>query len=217
MATVSLTAESRDATGKGVARKLRAAGRVPAVVYGHSRAPQSLSLDARELGRLLEQHSVASTVVELTTDGTRARTLIREIQRHPVDRSLVHVDFQELVAGERITVRIPLVFIGIPAGVRDQEGIQAEQLRELDVSVVPVNMPDHIDVDVSELTIGHSLHVRDLQIPDGVTVITDPDITVVSVAAPLVEIPEEPTGTEDAAGDPEVLGTRGADDPVEEE
>src|SRR4029453_11977842 len=104
MATATLAAELRNETGKGVARKLRAAGRVPAVIYGHNRQPQSLSVNARELDRLLERVSAGSTVIELGLDGGAAKTLIREIQRHPAKRNVVHVDFQELVAGERVTV-----------------------------------------------------------------------------------------------------------------
>ncbi|HEY0777469.1 MAG TPA: 50S ribosomal protein L25 [Gemmatirosa sp.] len=211
MATASLSAEIRNETGKGVARKLRATGRVPAVVYGHARTPQSLSVNARELGRLLDQFSAASTVVELGLDGGTTRTLIREVQRHPVDRSLVHVDFQELVAGERVTVRVPLVFIGTPEGVRAEGGLLEEQLRDVEVSADPASIPDHIDVDVSGLLLGHPLHVRDLTLPAGITVITDADATVVMVTAARVEEPQ-PAAAAEAAGAPEVLRAKKADE-----
>ncbi len=213
MATASLSAELRSETGKGVARKLRAAGRVPAVVYGHARAAQSLSVSARDLGRLLDQISAASTIVELGIDGRSTRTLIREVQRHPVDRTLVHIDFLELVAGERVTVRVPLVFTGTAVGVREQGGVLEEQLRELEISAIPVNIPEGIEVDVTELSMGHPLHVRDLQLPEGVIAITDGDISVVAVAAPQEEEPEpEPAAVEDAAGAPEVLRAKKAED-----
>lgn len=213
MATASLTAELRNETGKGVARKLRASGRVPAVVYGHARAPQSLSVNARDLGRLLDQFSAASTIVELGLDGRTTRTLIREVQRHPVDRTLVHIDFLELVAGERVTVRVPLVFVGTATGVREQGGVLEEQLREIEISAIPVNIPDGIEVDVSELTMGHPLHVRDLQLPEGVLAITDGDISVVAVAAPQEEEPEpEPADPEAVAGEPVVVRTKKEDD-----
>ena len=116
MAIASLAAELRTETGKGAARKLRAVGRVPAVIYGHNRDAQALSVNARELGRLLERIAAGSTVVELGFGSGSARTLIREIQRHPVKRSFVHVDFQELVAGEKVTVGCPLVFVGSAMG-----------------------------------------------------------------------------------------------------
>src|SRR5258705_424456 len=98
MASASLSAKPRSESGKGFARKLRQGGQTPAIIYGHSRQPQSLTLDTRELTRLLERVAAASTVIELSFDGTTARTLIREIQRHPVKQEILHVDFQELVA-----------------------------------------------------------------------------------------------------------------------
>src|SRR5438093_11386554 len=123
MATASLNASARAERGTGVARKLRQSGQVPAVIYGHGRAPQSLSLNNREVDKLLSQISAASTVVELSVDGTVLRTLIREIQRHPVKRNIVHIDFQELVAGEKVTVSVPFRFVGVPDGVRNSGGI----------------------------------------------------------------------------------------------
>lgn len=202
MATASLTAEPRSESGKGAARKLRASGRVPAVIYGHNREPQSLALDARALGLTLERVSAAS-VFELALGGRTVRALIREIQRHPVKRTLVHVDFQELVAGENVTVRVPLVFVGTAEGVRNQGGMLEEVTRELEISADPASIPDHIDVDVSALTIGHPLHVRDLALPAGVTVLNDGGATVAQVSAPRLE--EATPGTEAASGEPEVL------------
>src|SRR6185369_14907679 len=171
MASASLSAEARTETGKGVARKLRAAGRVPAVVYGHAREPQSLSLTTRELEKLLSQISTGSTVVELTLGGATTKTLIREIQRHPFKRQILHVDFQELVAGEKISVSIPIVLTGVPDGVRMDGGILDQTMRELEIEVDPSNIPNHVEVDVTKLTIGSSVHVRDLQLPEGVEVL----------------------------------------------
>src|SRR5512143_3609956 len=104
MASATLSATSRSDRGTGVARKLRQAGQVPAVIYGHGREPQSLVINTREIDKLLSQVSAASTVIELSVEGKTARTLIREIQRHPFKRHIMHVDFQELVAGEKVTV-----------------------------------------------------------------------------------------------------------------
>src|SRR4051812_92524 len=119
MATVSLRANSRDTRGTGHARKLRQAGEVPAVIYGHSRAPQSLTLNGREIERLLDQIAGTSSVVELSIGGTSVRTLIREVQRHPFKKQVVHVDFQELVAGEKVNLSVPIRFHGVPTGVRE--------------------------------------------------------------------------------------------------
>jgi large subunit ribosomal protein L25 len=205
MATATLAAELRTETGKGAARKLRATGRVPAVIYGHNREAQGLSVNARELNRLLEHIAAGSTVIELDGLGAGAtRTLIREIQRHPLKRHIVHVDFQELVVGEKVTVAVPLVFVGTAVGVREQGGLLEEVMRQIQISVDPANMPNHIDVDVSNLTIGHPLHVRDLALPAGVTALDDADATVVAVAAPRTT---EATATPDAVttAEPEVI------------
>jgi large subunit ribosomal protein L25 len=208
MATASLSATPRSATGKGAARSLRRDGQVPAVIYGHAREPQPLAINTRELERLLERISAASTVIDLSVDGRTARTLIREIQRHPFKRSIVHIDFQELVAGETVTVNVPLVVVGAAAGVREG-GVLDQVMRELSIEVDPANMPNHIDVDVSELTIGHSIHVRDLRLPSGVTVLEDEDATVVVVSAPKAVAEETPAAAEgegEASAEPEVIG-----------
>jgi len=183
MATANLDARARTDRGKGVASKLRQSGQIPAIIYGHSREPQSLAIDTRELERLLERVAAASTVIELAIEGRTARTLIREIQRHPVKRSIIHVDFQELVAGEKVTVSIPLVFTGSAEGVRGG-GIIDQVMHELEIRVDPANIPNHVDVDVGPLQIGHSIHVRDLNIPAGVEVLDEEDATVCTVSAP---------------------------------
>ena len=205
MSTATLSATLRSESGKGAARALRRAGSVPAVIYGHKREPMSLAVPTRELERLLERVSAGSTVVELSIDGKVSRTLIREIQKHPFKKQLVHVDFQELVAGEMITVSIPLVVVGISVGVRSFAGILDQTMRELEISVDPASIPNHIDIDVSALNIGDSIHVRDLVLPAGVSVLTDPDASVVVVAAPKVNATDAAADAAAAAAEPEVL------------
>ena len=217
MATASLAATPRSATGKGAARSLRRDGQVPAIIYGHAREAQSLAINTRELERLLNRVSAETTVIELSLDGRVTRTLIREIQRHPFKRTIIHVDFQELVAGEKVTVDVPIVIVGTAAGVREG-GILDQVMRELSVEVDPMNIPNHIDVDVTELTIGHSVHVSDLVLPEGVTVLDDPDATVAVVSAPKVveETPVAATETE-AIAEPEVIGKKKEDEEGAEE
>ncbi|HEX2779728.1 MAG TPA: 50S ribosomal protein L25/general stress protein Ctc [Gemmatimonadaceae bacterium] len=207
MATANLTATARSTVGKGAARSLRRSGSVPAIVYGHAREPQSLAVPTRELERLLDVIAAGSTVVELSIDGKPSRTLIREIQRHPFKKQILHVDFQELVAGEKITVSIPLVLVGTPEGVRLGGGILEQMMREIEVEVDPSNIPNHIDVDVSNLIVGHSVHVSDLQIPAGVTVLAEPDapIALVQVSRASVEVPVIAEGEEAAAVEPELI------------
>ncbi len=204
MASAQLSAVRRDDTGKGAARSLRRQGQIPAVIYGHARAAQPLAIPARDLEKLLSQISADNTVVEIALDGASSRALIREIQRHPFKRNILHVDFQEIVAGEKMTVRVPLRLVGTPAGVRLGGGIIDHPLRELTISVDPANMPNHIDIDVNDLELGDSIHVSDVKIPEGVEVLDDPGAAVVVIATPRATAEavatEEPTPAE-----PEVI------------
>jgi large subunit ribosomal protein L25 len=207
MATATLSATPRNDRGTGVARKLRQVGQVPAVIYGHGRQPQSLALNTREVDRLLSTISAASTVIELTFDGRTARTLIREIQRHPVKRNVLHLDFQELVAGEKVTVSVPLRFTGVAEGVRNGGGILEETMHQVHLRLDPSSIPDHIDVDVTPLTIGHSIHIRELTLPEGVTVLDDANATVCVCTAPKAVV-EEVVAPEAEAGvvaEPELI------------
>jgi large subunit ribosomal protein L25 len=200
MANASLSAEMRTESGKGVARKLRAAGRVPGIIYGHAREPQALSIVARDLDKLLSNIAVSSTVVELLLGAATSRTLIREIQRHPFKKHVLHVDFQELVAGEKVVVNVPLVYVGIPEGVRLSGALLEQIMHSVEVLADPAHIPNHIDVDVTDLAMGHSLHVRDLKLEEGIEVLSDEDATMCAVVAPraVVEavVAEEPGVTE---------------------
>jgi large subunit ribosomal protein L25 len=217
MASAQLSATPRDGTGKGSARSLRAKGQVPAIIYGHGREPQALAIDTRELEKLLSKISAESTVIDLAMDGKSARTLIREIQRHPFKRQILHVDFQELVAGEKVTVRIPIVLSGIPEGVRVDGGILDQVMRELEIEVDPANIPNHVEVDVNPLRIGDSVHVRDIALPEGVTLVGEADSTVCVVSAPRAVV-ETVVATEEveATPEPEVIGKAKKEEEEEE-
>lgn len=208
MANATLSANARAETGKGAARKIRQAGNIPAVIYGHNREPQSLVLNSRETEKLVKSISTKSTVIELSIDGKTARTLIREVQRHPFKRTILHIDFQELVAGETVTVKCPIVYVGTPEGVRIEGGILDQIMHELTIQVDPGNIPNHIDVDVSGVKLGKSLHVSDLTLPAGIKVMDDAGSTVCVVAPPKVQA-ETPA---DGAAEPEVIRKAKADD-----
>src|SRR5207237_8546771 len=183
METVSFNATARDNTGKGAARSLRSRGQVPAVIYGHDREPQALSLNARDLDKMLGNIQAESTVIEVTVGGQTSKTLIREIQRHPIKRQILHVDFQALVAGEKVTVNIPIVLTGIAEGVRLEGGVLDHTLRELEIEVDPSNIPDRVELDVTNMMIGDSLHVSDIKLPEGVEIIDDPETSVEVLSA----------------------------------
>ena len=212
MASATFSAEPRSETGKGVARKLRAAGRIPGVIYGHAREATSLSLVARDFDKLLQHIAAGSTVVELTLNGATTKTLIREIQRHPFKKQIMHVDFQELVAGEKVTIDVPLVFVGIPEGVRLSGALLEQIMHSIEVFADPTSIPNHIDVDVTNLGMGHSLHVRDLQLPEGIEVLSDEDATICAVIAPRAVV-EAVAAEGEAVAEPELI-TKGK---VEEE
>ena len=222
MATVSLSANSRDLTGKGAARTLRSQGQVPAVIYGHGRDPQPLALNARDLDKMLSHIQAESTVIEVTVGGQTAKTLIREIQRHPIKRQILHVDFQALVAGEKVTVSIPIVLVGIPEGVRLEGGVLDQTLRELEIEVDPSNIPDRVELDITSMVIGDSKHVSDLSIPAGVEVLDDPETSVAVLAAPravieeVAPVAEAVEGEAGAVGEPEVIGRGKEEDEGEE-
>jgi len=222
MATVSFNAIAREKGGKGAARQLRLRGQVPAVIYGHGREPLSLSLNARDLDKMLGHIQAESTVIDITVDGQTAKTLIREIQRHPIKRQILHVDFQALVAGEKVIVSIPIVLVGTAEGVKLEGGVLDQTLRELEIEVDPSNIPDHVELDVSAMVIGDSLHVSDIKVPEGVEIQDDPETSVAVLAAPRAVIEETPAaegveGAAEGAPEPEVIGKGPTDEEGEGE
>src|SRR5216683_680439 len=162
--TVSLSASPRQATGKGAARQARFRGRVPAVIYGHGRDTQPLELEAKALEKALQGVEPASTIIDLDVDGKTVKTLIREIQRHPIRPDIIHVDFYEIHASEKVKLKVPVRLVGNPDGVRNAGGVLDQVTREVEIEVLPADIPDRVELDVNALKIGDSLHVRDLTI-----------------------------------------------------
>lgn len=188
--TVSLAAERRSTTGKGAARQARRAQQVPAVIYGHGRASQALLLNARALEKALSGIEPESTVITLTLDGTTLKTLIREIQRHPIRSDIIHVDFYEIHAEEEVRLRVPVALEGSPDGVRNGGGVLDQVTREIEIEVLPDHIPARVTLDVTALQIGHSFHVRDVVIPHA-KIITPGGLTICTVVPPRAE--EAPT------------------------
>jgi len=183
---VQLNAEPRAAARKKGAKGVRNAGLVPAVIYGRGREPQTLSVGGVELGRLLERIAPESTIVDLTVGGQTVKALIREVQRHPLKPGVVHIDFQEIHADEKLRLEIQVHLTGIPEGVRNQGGTLDQVLRTVEIEVLPADIPERVELDVTALTIGRSVHVSDLVIPNA-EVLTDAELTVATVTAPRVE------------------------------
>src|SRR5712691_5273868 len=189
---VSLTASLRTSTGKGAARQARFRGHVPAVIYGQGRETQALAIEAKALEKALTGVEPASTVIELTVDGKKTKVLIREIQRHAIRPDIIHVDFYEIHAEEKVTLKVPVHLVGTPDGVRNAGGVLDQVMREVEIEVLPDHIPDRVELDVTPLAIGHSRHVRDLQIPNA-TILSGADLTIATVVPPRAEEVAAPT------------------------
>src|SRR5438093_2565267 len=185
--TMPPTPSPRQTTGRGGPRQARFAGKVPAVIYGHGRDTQPLELEAKALGKELTGTEPASTIIELGVDGKAAvKTLIREIQRHPVRPDIIHVDFYEIHAAEKVKLKVPVHLVGAPDGVRNAGGVLDQVTREVEIEVLPEQIPDRVELDVTALKIGDSLHVRQLVIPDAV-ILTGAELTIATVVPPRAE------------------------------
>jgi large subunit ribosomal protein L25 len=213
-----LTAKRRHETGKGVARRLRAAGQVPAVLYGKDQEPIALTLDAREALYLFHSISVENTIVNVQIDDDKEEleTLVREIQMHPYRPDLVHVDFYRIERGVALEVDIPADYIGTPQGVRDG-GVLEVILHEIRVKCIPSLIPDSIQIEISGLDIGDSIHASEISMEEDVELLTDPAQTICLVSAPRVEEEEEEEleegeeGVEGAEGEEGAEATDGED------
>lgn len=217
MATVDLQAEIRTGLGKGVAKKLRRARRIPGVVYGGTQPAVPVTVDPTALLGILGRDE--NVLINLTMQGDGGRTamvILKELQRDPVKGGPLHVDFQEVSMEKKIRVEISLLLTGEPTGVKNKGGILEHGLRQLFVECLPLAIPERISVDVSGLDIGNSLHVADLTLPEGVRVLDDPERVVASVVAPTVE--EAPAVPEaEAAVEPEVVGKKEKEEAPAEE
>src|SRR5204862_5740666 len=202
---VTLTATTREKTGKGAARQARFGKQIPAVIYGHGRATQPLMVDALALEKGITDIEPESTLIELTVDGKKARTLIREIQRHPLRPDIIHVDFYEIQAHEKVTLKVPVHLVGTPDGVRNAGGVLDQVTREVEIEVLPEDIPDRVELDVTALKIGDSLHVRDLVIPKA-TILAIADLTIATVVPPRAEEVTAPTPeTTTEVAEPELI------------
>src|SRR6267378_798128 len=188
MAMISLEAARRADVGKGVARKLRAGGRIPGVYYGRGEDSIPLTVGLKDLMSVLESADGSNVIVDLKLGGEAAKdrkALIREIQRDPVAGSILHLDLQHISLTERITVEVPIVLVGVPLGVKDAGGILEHLLREVEVECLPTDIPSKLEVDVSALQIGDSLHVSDIK-ADRAEILTEADRAIAAVVPPTI-------------------------------
>jgi large subunit ribosomal protein L25 len=215
---VTLHAQLRDGRGKGAARKLRADGRVPAVVYGKEADTMALSVDAKEAEHLFQAISVENTIVELDIDGEGESfpTLVREIQVHPIRPLLLHVDFYRIQAGVKVEVEVPVNLNGVPEGVKSSGGVLQQVVHDLPVRVLPSQIPETVELDVTGLEMGDAIHIYDLELGDEVEILLEAERTIASVVAPKILAADEEDEAEEEV-EVELIGEEGEEVPVVED
>lgn len=209
MKNVTLGAERREGTGKGVARKLRQAGKIPAVVYGREMDAVHISVDAHQAELLFRSIPVDNTVIALNVEGEKEpyQTLVREIQMHPYRGNLVHVDFLRIQKGVKVDMNVPLHLVGNPVGVRENGGVLEQVVHDLPITCVPSAIPESIELDVSALDLHDALHVSDLPVLEGVEVQLPGERTLCSVSVPRAAIEETDEDEEvDEMAEVELIG-----------
>lgn len=184
MKQISLTASARQDTGKGAARRVRAQGMIPGVVYGPAISPINVSVTEADLRTAMRAQSGGISILDLEVDGASQKVLLRDVQRDPVTSHVVHVDFHAISMDKPIHISVPINYVGTPVGLKEG-GIQQIIMRELDIACLPTNIPEHVVVDVTNLAVGDSLHVRDLQI-DNVEILVEGRRTMVVISAPTI-------------------------------
>ncbi|MSU57694.1 MAG: 50S ribosomal protein L25 [Pedosphaera sp.] len=216
MKSVLLNAFPRSQTRGRKVKHLRAAGRIPAVVYGGQSKPENLELVSKEMEDLIHHSASENILVDLAVDKSKRLALVQEVQHHPLSGKVLHVDFHEVSETEKVTVMVPVESIGEAAGVKTGGGVLEHVLFKIKVRALPKDLPEQIIVDVTSLELGKSLHLGEIKAPAGVEILGDKKVTVISVALPKTEAEEAAEAAVPAAGDVEMLkekkedGTEGA-------
>ncbi|HTU68246.1 MAG TPA: 50S ribosomal protein L25/general stress protein Ctc [Steroidobacteraceae bacterium] len=197
-----LAAEFRDGQGKGASRRLRHAGKVPAILYGGKNEPRSISLDHQKLMTLVDNEKFYSSIINLVVGDKKQAAIVKDMQMHPARNAIVHVDLQRVVETEKIRIHIPIHFKGEAAspGVKTQGGVVSHRIADVEISCLPKDLPEFIELDLSKMEMNESKHLSDLPLPEGVTIpaIAKGDAVVVTVHPPRAEEPE-PTAEAAAA------------------
>jgi len=189
-----LVAEFRETQGKGASRRLRHEGKVPAILYGGHADARTLTLNHQKLLIMLDNERFYSTILNLKVGDQTQAAILKDVQRHPFKNAIVHIDFQRVEENEKIRISIPLHFTGaaISPGVKSQGGLVSHMRTEVEVSCLPKDLPEFIEVDISGLSLNESIHLSQLKIPDGVTLVdlVKDDAAVVAIHSPRAEEPE---------------------------
>ncbi|HEY6248353.1 MAG TPA: 50S ribosomal protein L25 [Candidatus Angelobacter sp.] len=206
---VEAQAREENSRGKNEARRVRASGRVPAVVYGAKKPTVAITVDPRQITRILQSESGHNTIFELQLNGDKARVMIVDWQYDPMKDTLLHIDLKRIAMDERIKVQVPIHLVGEAAGVKQQGGILDQVLREVEIECLPGDIPTHVDADVSELVFGKVLRVSDLPFSPAIKVLTDSNQAVAHITSVKEEVAPTPeaVAAEAAAApaEPEVI------------
>lgn len=223
MAELSLDVDLRTERGKNACRRLRAAGKVPAVVYGGGADAVPIQVDRRRIADLLRQGSGENAVFLLKVPGTKEsrHTMIRDLQSDPIDHRIQHLDFLRIEMSESVRVKVTIELVGVPEGVKTDGGILDFVARELEIECLPALIPGHLSLDVGDLHIGQSAVASAAELPEGVTLIDDPDRVLVAVHAPIVEEEEEEVEEDELletdADEPELVSDGGDEEEGKQE
>lgn len=202
MKQIKLNVQARTETGRGPARRLRASGNIPAVLYGRHIEPVSLTVDNSELARLLKETAGAAALVELARDGKKPTlSVVQEVQKNPITDKIVHIDFHEVSAKEEMETHVNIHLIGESFGVKNQNGVIDFVTHQVDVRCLPGNLPSFIELDVSGLKVGEALHVKELPKYEGVTYMADADHVIVSCSEQRVDSAASVTAVAEAEGE----------------
>src|ERR1700723_1387560 len=200
-----LVAEFRETQGKGASRRLRHEGKVPAILYGGHADARTLTLNHQKLLIMLDNERFYSTILSLKVGDQAQAAICKDVQRHPFKNRIVHIDFQRVEENEKIRISIPLHFTGaaVSPGVKSQGGLVSHMRTETEVSCLPKDLPEFIEVDISGLSLNESIHLSQLKVPDGVTLVelAKDDVAVVAIHSPRAEEPEPTAAAAGAAAD----------------
>jgi large subunit ribosomal protein L25 len=204
MKTIELDVEKRSTTGKNEARRSRVGGRIPAVVYGAGKANVPISVNHKALADVFREGAGENAIFLLKLAGSdqSRHAMIRELQRHPVSRKPVHIDFVRVLMDVKVTVKVPIEVVGVAKGVKADAGILDVVTREIEIECLPGNIPAHIAVDVTELSIGDAIRISELPALEGVTIVDNPEKVVLHVTHPTREEEPAAVAVEGAAAEP---------------
>lgn len=196
---IEVSAEKRTLQGKGASRRLRGSGKVPAIIYGGDQTAQPIEMDHNDLFHKLKLEAFHASILTLNVDGNKEPVLLRDVQMHPFRQQVLHVDFQRVAKDKKIHMKVPLHFVNaeISPGVKTSGGIVSHILTEVDVSCLPGDLPEYIQVDLSQLSAGHTLHLSDLALPTGVETVSlarGDNAAVVTIVIPRSVLTEEGAG-----------------------